>query len=281
MRRFQFNQIFGALFCLCLISAFVFPGAGRQSWGNVQVLFKPVARPAGQLAVWLIGPRNGVARDARKDTDIRSENQALKVEIAQLEGQLQAVSQLAAERRQLGGLLNFCVSTPVIGGDSDDHDALDIQQTSPPMVTAGQAVVCAQGLVGRVQSAGAGGAKVLLITDKSSRPVSVDFGRMVLQANGGYLFQRLIADHTPLNGRGNNELVAKEGLSLSEAKNAGLQPGDWAVLDDDDFPMQLAGMCVGQVSSVERSLTGPLYVDVVVRPIRNLSTLQEVLVMRF
>jgi cell shape-determining protein MreC len=278
MRRLRFNQVFTVLVLLCLLSAFVLPQKS-QSWSNVQAVFAPVSVPAGHLAARLIGTvHSNATADPRSDADIRTENQQLKVEISQLEGQLQALSKIAAERRQLGSLLNYCVSAQVIGSDSDDRQALNLQQSDPPALSAGQAVVCPLGLVGRIQSAAPTGAKVLLITDKGARPVSVSFGRMVRQDNGAYGFNRLTADRTLIYGHGDNQLVATQGLSLAAVKSADLHVGDWAVLDDSDYPLSLAGLCVGQVTAISPSITSPLYADIVLRPATNLLELQEVLV---
>jgi cell shape-determining protein MreC len=278
MRRLRFNQIFSVLLLLCVLSAFVLPQKS-QSWSNAQIIFAPIALPARHIAARVIGTIHpAVQADPRRDTDIRTENQQLKVEVTQLEGQLAALSKIAAERRQLGTLLNYCISATVIGSDSDDRQALNIQQSDPPALSAGQAVVCPLGLVGRIQTASAAGAKVLLITDKGSRPVTVSFGRMVRQDNGSYTFTRLTADRTLVYGHGDNQLIAMQGLSLTQAKAADLRAGDWAVLDDSDYPLPLAGLCVGQVTGIRPSITSPLYADIVLQPATNLLELQEVLV---
>jgi cell shape-determining protein MreC len=264
---------------LCVISAFFWPASGRASWANASVLFAPVAQPARKVAAWVLGNlHSNKAIDPRKDADIRTENLELKTEIALLDGQLQAVGRLAAERRQLGTLLNYCVSVPVVGSDSDNREALNLAASEAS--AAGEPVVCPVGLVGRIQSAGPGGAKVLLITDKASRPISVSFGRMVKQSNGSFQLTRLATDRTLVYGHANNELTALQGLSGAEAKAAGLQAGDWAVLDDSEFPLPLAGLPVGQITSIHTSMSAPLYVDIVLRPARNLSELQEVLVVK-
>ncbi|HWB54951.1 MAG TPA: rod shape-determining protein MreC, partial [Tepidisphaeraceae bacterium] len=166
--RLRFNQIFPIAFLFCIISAFVLPGWSNQSWNNAAALFAPVSIPAGRAAAWVAGMfRQKSVVDQRPDIDIRRENQQLKVEVAQLQSQLQTVAKMAAERRQLGPLLDYCVGVQVIGVDSSDRQALNVQPSESDDLRVGQPVVCPLGLVGQVQSASRIGAKVRLITDKS------------------------------------------------------------------------------------------------------------------
>lgn len=279
MRRLRFNQIFGLLLVLCILSAFVWPGQVNPSWSNAQIIFAPIAQPMRRGAAWLLGNIRPVTTgDHRPDADIRAENQQLKVEVTQLQGQLKTLAKMAAERRELGGLLNYCVATSVIGADSDDRQSLNVQQTDPAALHNGQIVVCPLGLVGRIQNASAAGAKVLLITDKSARPTSVSFGRLIRQENGQYFFQRLATDKTLLYGDGANELIARQGLTIAQVKSADLRIGDWAIVDDPDYPLALAGLRVGQITDIRASVTGPLYADIFLHPTTNLAELQEVLV---
>jgi cell shape-determining protein MreC len=279
MRRIRFNQVFSLAFLICVISAFVLPERSDQSWNNAEIIFAPVAAPARRVAAWLGGTfRPQTQIDRRNDADIRRENQELKAELAQLQSQLQAVAKMAAERRQLGPLLNDCVAAPVIGADSGDRQALNVRQSEPAELQAGQAVVCPFGMVGRIVSASPAGAKVRLITDKSARPISVSFGRLLRQSDGQYLFQRLQTEKTLVYGNGENQLIARQGLTIVQVKSSDLRVGDWAVLDDADFPLVLEGLRVGQITDIRASLTAPLYADVFLQPVANLAELQQVLV---
>lgn len=280
MRRIRFNQIFTLLVLLSIISAFFVPAASSKPWSNAQIFFAPVSQPARLAAQWFLGAvRPNAPADSRKNDDIRLENQRLKVQLAQLQGQLETVQKLAAERRQLGPLLNYCVATPVIGADSGNRQSISIQQTSPASIHAGQPVVCPLGLVGRVESAAPTGARVRLITDKSATPTSVSFGRIVRQSNGQYIFQRLPTDKTLVYGDGPNQLIARMGLPIAQVKSAGLQVGDWAVIDDSDYPLALAGMRVGQIDDIRASIRSALYADIYLRPVVRLEQMPEVMVM--
>jgi hypothetical protein len=277
MPQFRFNHVFVGLLLLSLTCAFVIPGRFVEPfYRRVPKLFVPISRPVASVAAWFSGKVNPAeVTDGRPDDDIRAENDALKVEITALQGQVDRLARLSAERAQLGRILELCTVVPVIGPDAGVRETLNVQQTDGSL-NNGQAVVYPGGLVGRVERSGA---MVRLITDKGSRPVTVVFGRVEKDPDGQHRFKRVPVNKTLLYGAGNNQLIARQSLSVREIEEAALKVGDWAVLfEDADFPPALAYLRVGQVTDVRRSITAPLYADVYLKPMNDLSELREVMV---
>src|SRR5947199_248959 len=103
MFQLRFNHVFLGLMLLSGLSAFVIPQKYSDRVRNIQGVFAPVARPISALAGWAhgrIAPEK--VSDKRQDEDIRRENDELRVALASVEGQLEALRKLNSDRELLG-----------------------------------------------------------------------------------------------------------------------------------------------------------------------------------
>jgi cell shape-determining protein MreC len=137
-------------------------------------------------------------------------------------------------------------------------------------------VVYGYGLVGRISRASPAGAQVRLITDVGVR-VTGDFGRFVRVGDHDE-FQKTATQVPLIEGIGKGSMIVRN-LDLKEVVSVGLQEGDWAVLNDIDWPMILARMQVGRIVSIRPRPDAPLKAEIKLQPMKNLAELREVQVM--
>src|SRR4051812_36969915 len=120
MHQLRFNHVFVALMLLSILSAFVVPQKYTDRVRNVQGLFAPIARPIGALAEYVHGrvaPEK--IQDNRSDEDIRRKIAEAEVTIANLEGQLEALKKLNADREMVGRVRPLCDPVSVVGAGTD------------------------------------------------------------------------------------------------------------------------------------------------------------------
>ena len=250
---------------LSFLSAFIIPQKYSDRVRNIQGLFAPVSRPAAAIGSWFRG-RTASPNDPRPDADIRAENDILKVKIASLEAQLEAINRKSDERESVGPVGKYSVAVPVVGADSGTRQSLSIEATSRSPVREGMPVVYPGGFVGRVTRVGAGGAQVRLVTD---------LGFKVL---GYFRRDQPLRTRTPplIQGAGKGMMVVRN-LDLKEAREL-LHEGDWAMLDDGDFPQVVTGERLGRIVSIKPRSDAPLMAEIRLEPMRNLLELREVMV---
>jgi cell shape-determining protein MreC len=141
-------------------------------------------------------------------------------------------------------------------------------------------VIYSVGIVGRIDRVGPGGAQVQLITDPKFG-ASARFCRFV-----GGKEQVLNTTQPFITGSGHG-LMQIGNISLRETKGsvpgdpeAGvIAVGDYVVLDDPDWSLNLKGRILGQVSSITKQVSAPTTALIRVRPVLTLSTLRDVMVM--
>jgi hypothetical protein len=215
--------------------------------------------------------------DKRGDADIRRENDELKVTVASLEAQLEAMKKLNADREMVGRVRPYCTPVSVVGPDSGERDSLSLSLSQVGSLERGMPVVYSGGLVGRVARAGPGGAQVQLVTDKGFKATGL-FGRFVRKSESEYEFQRTATEVPLVEGLGKG-VMAVRNLKLREVKDVGLKEDDWVLLDDVDWPMILAGQRMGRIVSIRPRTDAPLMAEIRLQPMRNLLELREVMVM--
>ncbi len=281
----RFNTVFVGLMLLAGLSAFVVSrGLTDPMRAGVQGIFEPVSWPLRTLFLridqrvrpqpWTDGGPNGTVRS---DSALQIENQQLRVLSASLQKQLQDLKRLNADRQALGDIRQFCVPAAVTGADVGGRDALLIQAT-PGKIAVNQPVLYAGGLVGRVQRLSMGSAAVRLMTDVGFK-VQAGFGRFVAGPDGSLQFVRVAMSPVVLSGHGEGTMISRDRDYKKDVEMTGLKVGDWAVLDDGDWPVNLQGYKLGTITRIARAKEMPLFAEITVAPLSNLLRLREVMVL--
>lgn len=196
---------------------------------------------------------------------VKSENDALRRRVAELEVQLQQEHALAERSRQLQQLMDLksqatvpTLAAEVIALNPDPvMRTITIDRGSEDGVTADMAVIAPGGVVGRVIGPVARkAARVQLIIDRN--------------AAAGALTERTRAGGMVVGVESKPPLRMELVSSLADVK-----PGDAVVASGVDgiFPK---GYLIGRVEQAERG--GGLYLTITVRPGVDFSSLEEVLV---
>ncbi len=285
----RFNYIFAVLLLLAAAGAFAVPATVLQTpRAVVGGLFYPIARPAGAIAAWMhrrtVGDR--VPDDATIGTNeaprgiaaVRTENEALRVAVANLSKQLEALKQLNADRQLIGPVLPLCTPVRVTGGDSGTRQSLLVETYGAGEIEVGQPVVYSGGIAGRIDRVSPGIAQIRLITDRGFR-ISGRFGRFVKDDKGVVTFTLIPTTQPPLlEGMGQGAMRIRN-VDLKEITAAHLAPGDWVVLDDPEWPGVLQGYKLGQIREVSARRDNPLFAQIEVQPAANLMQLREVMVL--
>jgi len=197
-------------------------------------------------------------RSAKKDReDLRHENDALKLRIAQLEGK-------AAETDRLAALLHFrqwqsevpMVAARVIGGSVGTASlTIEIDRGEKDGIRGDMGVITPDGVVGKVSEAYAHTSQVLLLTDKGSG-VGAMLADSRIQSPVGGLGERLITMKYVPND---------DDVSVGErVVTSGM---------DRIFPRDLP---VGTITEIK---AGVPFKQIRIKPAANLEKLEEVLVL--
>jgi len=263
---------------LSLLSAFALPPRVTDLNGSsLQALLIPISRPTYKIANAIRGRFETRPVDDTRDTSaIERENQALKQQIQAMRAEIDHLQQRAGERASLGGFEEFCDRFEVTAADTGVHDGITITgsgisalHVDEPVLSSGSVIA----LIGRISRAGAMAAQVRLITD----PGFTVTGHFVSYsaASGATENKDLTAIVT---GLGKTQMVI-DNLSLQDVQHAGLQPGDWIVLNDDTWPRDLQGVRIGRIASIEALSRQTLFADIRLAPEQNLMHLSDVWVM--
>jgi len=280
----SFNHLFLPLMVLAAISAFFIPIEYTNFCrGRVDGIFSPVASPLRRL-VEVTSTRLGFDNDNAElirttvnVTDSAREIDRLRVTVASLTVQIKELQHLNAGRDLGGELRNFARPYKVTTRDLGDRDSLIIQANSRDGVAVGMPVVCQQGLVGKITAVGTTGAQVQLITDVGSRS-SGQFGKFSVTADGTTIFTPITTSEPLVEGRGHG-VMAINNITMKEVEESHLSSGDWLVLNDRDmWPATVNGQRLGQVVSITKLAKSTLFAEIHLRPLVNLDTLREVMV---
>lgn len=283
MRHLTFTKLYIALLLVALASALANPKPfASKGRAQLQRLFAPVSYPARQASIAIANrffpQRSDVESPSsaqRTYQQIAEENRDLRVEIAHITEQLRQLERLNADRELLGALRARSRPMKVVGADIGWRKALSLQGPVEG-IKPGMAVLYPGGLAGRIDRVGWNmGAQAQLVIDRTYR-ITVRFGR-VERKDGRDSYRMVSEALTLLEGNGVDALVSRT-MSEKDANAAGLAPGDFAVLADNDYPSSLQGYRIGQVTSIKPSRAAQ-HVEVTVTPPVDLMKLSEVMVL--
>ncbi len=258
----------GVLFVVAMVAQIILVSAQVQSRNGVRVLslvtFEVFSR-VERAAFGVIGGTRGIWVNYVALRGVRSENDALRRQVADLEIQLQAQRALAARSAQLQALMDLkshatfpTLAAEVIGGNPNpDMRTITIDRGSADGVLADMAIIAPAGVVGRVIGSPARhAARVQLLIDRNAAAGAVAertrAGGMVVGTDAPPALQMELVS---------NLADVKEGDSIVASGVDGIYP---------------RGFMIGRVERSERG--GGLYRSVTVRPAVDFSNLEEVLV---
>jgi rod shape-determining protein MreC len=264
------RQRTGYLFLAVTLGHVILISAQVQSKSGVRVLdsvaLGAFARVQQSTANAVYGVRNGWGNyvDLR---GVRSENETLRKQVADLEVRLQEQRALAARTTKLQELLDLksTVTAPTLaaaviaGNPNPGILTVTIDRGSADGVQENMAVIAPTGVVGRVVgSPAAHAARVQLIIDRHAAAAALSERTRA----GGMVVGQDDSGKSPLR----MELVS----NLADLKV------DDVIVTSGAEGIYPKGFAIGRVASVERG-TG-LYLAVTVRPVVDLRSLEEVLV---
>jgi rod shape-determining protein MreC len=264
------RQRTGYLFLAVTLGHVILISAQVQSKSGVRVLdsvaLGAFARVQQSTANAVYGVRNGWGNyvDLR---GVRSENETLRKQVADLEVRLQEQRALAARTTKLQELLDLksTVTAPTLaaeviaGNPNPGILTVTIDRGSADGVQENMAVIAPTGVVGRVVgSPAAHAARVQLIIDRHAAAAALSERTRA----GGMVVGQDDSGKSPLR----MELVS----NLADLKV------DDVIVTSGAEGIYPKGFAIGRVASVERG-TG-LYLAVTVRPVVDFRSLEEVLV---
>lgn len=279
----RFNQVFVGLLALALLSAFVLPASLTDRLRGLQALFAPVSRPTRSIASSLHERFASQHRDTRDVTDVKDENQRLRVLVMSLSGQLEELRRVANDLDRLGDVRQHCTRFKVIGDGTDTRDSLLLAASSRDNVKEEMPVLSGRGLVGMIERVGPAGAQVRLITDRNFK-VSGRFVRLVSDKNSAAGEQTLLTKVPLVRGAGNgmleiHNIEIKETALADDPEKVKIAVGDYVKLEDPLWPPNLTGKLLGQIESITQQAAAPQHALIRVRPLLELTKLREVMVM--
>jgi rod shape-determining protein MreC len=221
-------------------------------------------RPFQASVASITDESSGFIHDYLELVGVRRENAELRQQLTALENQQARIQELQSENQRLGDLLELrevlsapAVAVDVIGSDPNALSrTLIVGQGSRGGLRRDMAVLCTEGVVGRLIVVAPDASRVLLIDDHNSALDAID--------------QRSRA-------RGIISGVIDDGLTMKYVgRSEDLQPGDKIVTSGMDgiFPR---GLLVGEVARVSQEGPG-LFLNIEVRPAVDFSKLEQLLV---
>lgn len=290
-RKIRFNHVFAVLMLLCGICVFIVPiESANRFRGGLDGLMSPVAYPVRRVAqvltarVGVTGSLAGSFDASATSAQAAREIDRLRNEVASLGMQLERLRQLNENRDLAGPVQDFSAPFKVIGAEPRSQ-MLTLNAAGSDGLREGMAVVCKDGMVGRLTAVGATGAQVQLITHPRSRVFGV-FKRIARTADGSR--EGLIPVETvrPLVEGRSDGRMAVYNLHFEEA-SAKIKPGDLVLIssDEQDWSITASGQTVllegqvlGVVEQVREQARSALHAEVLIKPQVNLLQLEEVMV---
>ncbi len=181
-----------------------------------------------------------------------------------------------AEREKLGLVRDLCTPVAVVGPDSGARESLSLRSSTLEGITDGLFVLYPGGVVGEVERAGIAGAQVRLVTDPGFR-VRGSFGKFQRRPDNQIEFSKLNAPTALVEGAGQGAMIVRS-LTMEDARKAQIEPNDWVILSEPDWPLNLQGQPLGKVVKISPRPDAPLFAQIVIEPQENLSRLREVMV---
>lgn len=197
-------------------------------------------------------------------TRVSRENEELRVQLRNVEGELGVLSEFRTENERLRSLLNFVSDTDlrgvvgrVVGSDPSGWvKGVTIDKGSSSGISVGMAAVVARGVVGQVVATSVNASRILLIADQTSGVDAIVQGsrvRGVVEGSGSQLCELRYVTRDYQVKRG--EVVLTSGM-------------------DGVYPK---GLLIGTVSAVEAG-GATLFQTIEVTPAVDFARLEEVLI---
>jgi hypothetical protein len=287
MSNLRFNHVFAALLLLSFFSAFVIPPRfTNPARAELQGLFAPISRPVRSVSGMVyshfhpeVAVDLGSPIAPRAEQSIVQENQQLRQDLARLTKKFENLSQLNDDRQEVRDINPLCKPASVTGADSSGiRESLTISAPSMGGLDAGRAVIFAEGIVGKVTRAGLTSGQVRLITD----PGFVVIGQirhLKADQDGKFTSVGLKELQPLLQGVGHGAMVIRNSISMKQVSDMGIAVNDTIHLADSEWPANLQGSIIGQITRIQANQHAPLFADIQVEPLGNLMQLREVMVM--
>lgn len=261
------NQVLlsSGLFLVLSLALLAVNRGGTRRFDPLGVVFLEVLRPLQSVTTSTTGAVGGVWGRYLGLVGVQGENQRLRERLRALEAEHHRDAEIELENRRLQRLLDFhgdvpsqLVTAQVIGRDASGiFQTLTLDRGTRDGIRGGMAVVCADGIVGRIAQSSPHASRVLLISDHNS---GVDALVQRTRARGivegglsGSCSMKYIKRSDEIDV---NDVVVTSGL-------------------DGIFPK---GILIGRVSGVTRKDVGLFQVAEVV-PAVDFAKLEEVLVL--
>ncbi len=264
---------------IAAISAFVIPARiTDRAVPQLQVLLTPISAPVRSIAGAISSRVAPVeVADARPDEVIRRQNDALAQENVKLLHDVDDLRRINGEREKVGNIRDLCTPVPVVGTDSGRGDSLAVRGSSLDGLRDGMFVLFENDIVGTLQRSGIGGGQVKLVTSTGFKATAY-FGAFRDDDQGKPHFVRLNRQPVLVQGAGASGMICQM-MTMDEVKQSQLRPGDWAVLEDMDWPAKLQGRRIGKVSEVRQRKDAALFAEIHIKPASDLQRLREVMVL--
>jgi cell shape-determining protein MreC len=272
---------------VALLAALTLPPAAEGVRVTSQRAFAPVAYPSRVVGHALDASlRTPPAVDLYSDDvpktleEARFRLEATRVHVANLQAQLADLRVLSSQYAQFDADLRKLIQpASVTAGPTDQRQTLTISTIGVASVREGSAVVSPLGVVGQVNAVGIGSARVLLLTDPTSR-VEGRFVRYVAREDGAYDAVTLAIAEKPLvEGAGEGAMIARAIPAASVREK--LKVGDVVVLDDPRFAAPaLKGMRLGVVAKINLPPTDAGHASVELSPTVDFRSMKEAMVVR-
>ncbi|GIW75124.1 MAG: cell shape-determining protein MreC [Phycisphaerae bacterium] len=262
---------------LALLAALTLPDVKSAVRTTFRSLFAPIAWPARTAGLIFHKATTSVDSGSLFSPDPSELSpEALLVQIQNLNAQLEDLKKLSHLYQQLGEpLRRISRIVPVTSGPVDQRQTITLNTSGLTGLRNNAPVHHPLGFVGRIDSVGAGSARVLLITDPSSK-ITGRFVRYQPRPDGGIDILRL--DIRPPLLEGATDRMIARAIPAAEIRNV-LKLGDIVELDDDRFPIPaLKGLRVGVVTGIDLPPTDAGFARIEVKPTVDLVSLREVLV---
>ena len=288
MSAFKFNHVFAALLLISALSAFVIPEKyTTKVQPQIQGLFQPVAKPTRAIAAWVAGRVEKPDPNEKRDVKaVIEELEALRVDYMAAVHTIEDLRRRNSEYEQLGTLRSLCTPVRTVGDDGGNRESLQIRGNVFDGLKQGQFVISPRNIVGILERPpGVAGAQVRLITDPGVRVEG--YFAIYTKDEAGRSARELLPlppldeklKLTPLvQGVGNGAMKCVS-LTMEEVNAAGVVQGTWVMLEDKEWDERLHGRPLGQVVRITPQTTAPLYADIRIEPVVNLSRLTEVMVL--
>jgi rod shape-determining protein MreC len=238
---------------------------GTRRFDPLGVVFLEVLRPMQSVTMQTSGQVSGLWSRYLGLIGVAEENERLKARLRALDAERQRDAEIELENRRLARLLDFRTDVPsqgvaarVIGRDASGlFQTLALDRGETDGIKPGLAVVCADGVVGRIAQSSPHAARVLLLSDHNS---GVD--ALVQRTRARGIVEGALSGTCSMKYIKRSDEVDLEDLVVT----SGL---------DGIFPK---GVRIGRVSGVTRKDVG-LYQVAEVAPAVDFAKLEEVLVL--